>query len=710
LDILHISDLHFGAHDKALANSLLRHVESQPPDVIVCTGDLADEPEEELLREAGDYLRKLAMHCKLAPPVIVAPGNHDYRKKGFTILGGGEPFFKVFGDYPKSHFYVDQGVWICRFDSASGGALGGSGEIGADEIDAFHNEFEKLTRSQPGFASAIKIAAVHHHPLPVNWDYGFKDRWLTMTNAGSFLSMLLSRRVDLVLHGHEHLQCKSRLWSTLGGEDKDITVISLGATLRKVSNPERNWFARIRVEDGAVSATFHQSTGKKFEQTPAEPPLPVRTAEAARQVAFEEAAARAGYRYREVAANMVLLADGDAWRSVEYQGFRVTRVGSPRRNRHELLGLNSTSGYLDCFHTAGDAGPRRQERPASGTMGAGIDIVFDPPVPMNSETNYWYRSWWVNAFAMHGDEFRYLYPAQQTNDRTEFSQIIVRDPIEELSVSVQFPEDFEPAGPPRIRVTRPVEGQPPRTWPRVEQPEGAGLHYYLSLGSATARIRHPRIGLSYGIEWSVRERKAEHPKRPPAQPELDIRAITRKWEKGLDAEKQDKLVTVIGQALIAARKALMADEQGCAWQGFAEASFSRFDAASGHLRILAAVEGRDLVVPVDGSSISFPYGRGIAGRAFKTKSPRWYIREEQSYQDQPGFYEEIPGQTPHEVVLGLPVRCPAETPGDPYGVICFGSTEVNCPMVLRKNLAKVTAFQDDLERFLYWEFRTIFQM
>ena len=43
MEILHVSDLPFGAHNSALADNLMQRVKSLQPDLIVCTGDLADE-------------------------------------------------------------------------------------------------------------------------------------------------------------------------------------------------------------------------------------------------------------------------------------------------------------------------------------------------------------------------------------------------------------------------------------------------------------------------------------------------------------------------------------------------------------------------------------------------------------------------------------------------------------------------------------------
>lgn len=69
--ITHVSDLHFGHHDAALARGLAEDLESQSPDLIVVSGDFTQLGTREEFEAAHAFLRQL--HS----PVLAVPGNHD---------------------------------------------------------------------------------------------------------------------------------------------------------------------------------------------------------------------------------------------------------------------------------------------------------------------------------------------------------------------------------------------------------------------------------------------------------------------------------------------------------------------------------------------------------------------------------------------------------------------------------------------------------
>jgi 3',5'-cyclic AMP phosphodiesterase CpdA len=234
--IMHIFDLHFGKHQPLLVNSLKERVAALKTDLVVCSGDVADDTKPELTEDARMLLDELATLCtgNTEPRLIVVPGNHDMRKSGWLYKSLVNGYAKAFGERETDHYYEAENVWVFGFDSAQQGKAGGSGYITDEDLARFHARYDTLS-NHPGFAQAFKIVVVHHHPLPVNWDHDGSDRWLTMTNAGKFLSAVLFRKIDLVLHGHEHLQARARLWSTLGAnvpEPHNVTDDDRDRTMR----------------------------------------------------------------------------------------------------------------------------------------------------------------------------------------------------------------------------------------------------------------------------------------------------------------------------------------------------------------------------------------------------------------------------------------------------------------------------------------------
>ncbi len=71
ITLFHMSDLHFGAEDRAALAWFAAEVAGQRPDWIICTGDLTMRGTTSEFAAAAQWLKALAA------PVSVEPGNHD---------------------------------------------------------------------------------------------------------------------------------------------------------------------------------------------------------------------------------------------------------------------------------------------------------------------------------------------------------------------------------------------------------------------------------------------------------------------------------------------------------------------------------------------------------------------------------------------------------------------------------------------------------
>src|SRR5258708_3195753 len=155
MKILHISDLHFGAQDPNLQSSLLDRAAQIQPDLIVCTGDLADNPKKDLLESAFEYLKNLQSACatnghgvdNTTPALIVVPGNHDCRERGWLWRPRGNAYARVLDGVDTDCYLEHENVWIFGFDSAQEGELLGCGKITDDDIQRFHKRYEELTKA-----------------------------------------------------------------------------------------------------------------------------------------------------------------------------------------------------------------------------------------------------------------------------------------------------------------------------------------------------------------------------------------------------------------------------------------------------------------------------------------------------------------------------------------------------------------------------------
>ncbi|MGO8862107.1 MAG: metallophosphoesterase family protein [Acidimicrobiales bacterium] len=69
--VVHLSDLHLGAHIDALAESLLADVWDRRPDLVVVSGDLTQRARRGQFSDARELLNSLPS------PVLAVLGNHD---------------------------------------------------------------------------------------------------------------------------------------------------------------------------------------------------------------------------------------------------------------------------------------------------------------------------------------------------------------------------------------------------------------------------------------------------------------------------------------------------------------------------------------------------------------------------------------------------------------------------------------------------------
>lgn len=689
--VIHVSDLHFGSHSKVLANNLRDQIAAMRPDMIVCTGDLADEPDKLLVGQALDYLTSLQDACAGGgadhrPKLMVVPGNHDVRRGGFLDRRRGTDPRLVPGD--GTDYYSDRdNVWLFGFDSASEGKVGGSGFISDADVVRFHTRYQELeAKHKSRFTKdAVKIVAVHHHPLPVTHGHDFRARWLTMTNAGLFLGAVLVREVDLVLHGHEHIQAQARLWSSIGANARRVCIVSLGSTLRQLSGDERNWFGVIDASPEEVVVRFHKSGAGTFLPRPEPNPFHVRSRRQSAKLAFENKANELGYSYQTIASICVLNKDGDARRTVECEGLAVTQHTCERASRHPIK-LPYASGHVSALRAETISG--RQVTPDSAIRRGSRDhdfetvLRFDGPLAIQERMSYRYEWEAVNSFALDEREFDFMYKPGSGADNVEFSHYVVADPATALTVIVQLPGGFLPRSTPRVRVTEYEDEKDAREWtrhPDVEQSlaENLALRYFETLQTVALRVPYPRHGLSYGIEWLVPPALDRAGGGPQAATCDQLRRVlNRPLKPEQKTALQDLLVGSIG----AARASIVQTDTGHEWPGPLEASFMIFDGQQHLLSLAAVVDTAGDSRPVD-YEIRLRFGDGIAGRAFKANEVRFFDAQ-RAHENDTDYYAHFDNGPTHDVLVAFPIGPPTPDGGAgvPYAVFDIGSEDPACPL------------------------------
>lgn len=696
MKILQITDLHFGKHNEALAQTLPAWVEQIRPDVIVATGDLVDTPRADLFQQALAFLKSLEPLCvpvdvsanSNRPQILVIPGNHDLWYRGVLPMlrtpvhlrpaWVRTSYRETFAAFHSQYYFGPENVWIYGFDSARKKAFA-TGQVLEEDIADFHIEYDRLSKTHPEFKKAFKIAVVHHHPLPVNWQTDWKQQLLTMINAGSFLSSMLNKGIDLVLHGHEHLQARARLSSSLGGEgDNELTVVSLGATLRKVNNPDRNWLNLIVVEPNQpITITSYEGKDSFFE-TEGET-YEIRSFESVAADVFHQSKQKAGYVYSEVASISLLTVDGDCRRVVECEELEILDGASPRAKGHQLT-IPPTSGFLGGLKAEAIANSpypglhltKKQTQGPPPVITATIRYGNHVELRKGDQISYRYQWWAYSSFAMNGPQFRKKYPDDPAF--MEFTHYPVVDPIKELTIILQVPKEFESR--PYVRVTEmDLSKTDNRGWNRRTDLEkklrdSHALRYVESLGIASLRVTKPLQGCCYGIEWRV-------PKEDETPINRYVEEVHQRVLAALDAGKGRDFLRLAANVSQMTRQVLLKGWRGPIW-----ISLMVWDGRSGQLRVVTAAKTDDFRVRPWNLPLTLRYGEGIAGRAFKSNGVRLY----QNRPDGPGVFTVLEGQPVDEVLLSVPLRSPklrfpdSDYSQHVYGAVSLSSPDPRCPL------------------------------
>jgi len=250
--IVHLSDLHFGAHDERLVHAVERQVDELKPDLVVISGDFTQRARTEQFRDACKFLDALREH---GHDVLGVPGNHDVPL--YDVL---RRFLSPLTRYRR---FIDES--LCPFIELPGLAVLGintarsltfkDGRINKDQVAFIRDSFARVS-------SAVTRVLVTHHPLFALEVAGDAGRAIGRQELA--LDAVEEAGVDMVLAGHNHhasSQVASELVTRAGG----VLVVQAGtATSTRVREQEQS-FNVIDIAEGSVTITVHGWAGENFE-------------------------------------------------------------------------------------------------------------------------------------------------------------------------------------------------------------------------------------------------------------------------------------------------------------------------------------------------------------------------------------------------------------------------------------------------------------
>jgi 3',5'-cyclic AMP phosphodiesterase CpdA len=248
--LIHLSDLHFGAHDSRLVEAVEARIDEEKPHLVVISGDFTQRARTEQFQEACRFLDRLK---QAGHEVLGVPGNHDVPL--YDVL---RRFLSPLTRYKR---YIDD--TLCPWHELDGAAVLGintarsltfsDGRISHEQMAFIRQAFER--------ARAAPRILVTHHPLfalPVGGELAN-----AVGRSDLALDAIAEAGVDILLAGHNH-QASTHSARDLATRAGAALVIQAGtATSTRVRDEEQS-FNRIDIDGGRVTLTLQSWNGDAF--------------------------------------------------------------------------------------------------------------------------------------------------------------------------------------------------------------------------------------------------------------------------------------------------------------------------------------------------------------------------------------------------------------------------------------------------------------
>ena len=249
--IAHISDLHFGRLDHAVAEGLVADLADRKPDLLVVSGDFTQRAREWQYVEAAKYLKRLPT------PQLVVPGNHDV------------PLFDVFRRifFPLSKYrrlissdlrplYRDAELMVLGINTARS-FTHKSGWISEEQLVDIKARACELS------PDVVKVVVTHHPFIPPP-----RERHADVIRRGeTYLDELADCGVDLLLAGHLHLAYHDDLRSHYKSAKRSILSIQAGTATSTRRRGEPNAYNWITVSRDLCTVSVRAWCKDQFEES-----------------------------------------------------------------------------------------------------------------------------------------------------------------------------------------------------------------------------------------------------------------------------------------------------------------------------------------------------------------------------------------------------------------------------------------------------------
>lgn len=229
--IVHLSDLHFGAHDPRLVDAVEARIDETRPDLVVISGDFTQRARTEQFQEACAFLTRLKA---AGHEVLAVPGNHDIPL--YDVL---RRFLSPLTRYRR---YIDDS--LCPYHEMEDAAVLGintarsltfkDGRVNEEQVAHIRDTFGKHGRDTPRIL-------VTHHPmfaLPVG---DGPELGKAVGRQQMALTAVSEAGVDLLLAGHNHRASTHHAEELVTGAGHVLVVQAGTATSVRLRDEEQSF-------------------------------------------------------------------------------------------------------------------------------------------------------------------------------------------------------------------------------------------------------------------------------------------------------------------------------------------------------------------------------------------------------------------------------------------------------------------------------------
>ena len=249
--IAHISDLHFGTVDPAIAEALVQDVAARKPSLVVVSGDFTQRARSEQYRQAAKFLKRLPQ------PQLVVPGNHDVPlwdvlRRVFRPMER----YRRFISNDLMPVFRDDEILVVGVNTARSFTQK-SGWISDRQLQEIHD----LTCGAA--AGLMKVVVTHHPFIPSPRD----PEGDIVLDAAEALDRLEQCGIELLLAGHLHLAYHDDIRSHHKSLKRSVLSVQAGTATSTRLRGEPNAYNWITLVPNQVSVEVRIWNTKAFEQS-----------------------------------------------------------------------------------------------------------------------------------------------------------------------------------------------------------------------------------------------------------------------------------------------------------------------------------------------------------------------------------------------------------------------------------------------------------